>query len=164
MSETKQPSKLSQMRMGVPIHDEVMIRDVKFAVVILPSDTVRQIEEDVERYMESNKGKVNERVHNLMFDSELVYYSLRDIDDSTLKTKVADSAEEVRNTFDEEDISRVTEVYGTLMMNKSKKLELLNEEQFDEIKKVLEVTPLSELSTVSQVHLANFHQATILKA
>jgi hypothetical protein len=61
--------------------------------------------------------------------------------------------------MDLEDISRVTMAYGELMVDKSPKLELMNEEEFEEIKKFLETTRLNDLNTVSLVHLTNFRQA-----
>ena len=63
--------------------------------------------------------------------------------------------------MDLEDINRVVNAYGELMMNKAPKLELLTQAQLETVKKHLEVTPLSDLSTVLLVHLANCHQTIV---
>lgn len=152
-------SKLSQLRNGIPPHKYIDIRGMRIAVVLIPSDILRQCEELTEEYGNNNKTKVNERVKSQYFDELLAYNCMRDPDD--LNKKIAESVEEVREILDIEDIGRVTSAYGELLMNKAPKIELLNEEQLDEIKKHLEVTPLKDLSTVSVVHLANFHQVIV---
>lgn len=60
--------------------------------------------------------------------------------------------------LDDEDIQRVCEKYNELIVNKAPKLEVITEEELDEIKKYLEVTPLSDINTVSLVHLKYFLQ------
>lgn len=151
-------SKLSKLRQGIPPHKMVLIRDMQVAVVILPSDIIRLCEEQMEEYAKKNPDKVNDNVKNQYFDRLLCYHCMRDPEDPSFETKLADSPEEVGQAMDLEDISRITGAYGELMMNKAPKIELLNEEEFENIKKFLEVTPLKGLNTVSLVHLANFHQ------
>lgn len=96
-----------------------------------------------------------------MYNKLLAYYCMRDPDDPTMNTKLADSVEEVGEFLDLEDISRVVNAYSELIMNKAPKIELMSQEEFDELKKYLDVTPLSDLSTVSLVHLGNFRRSVV---
>ena len=151
--------KLSRMRQGLPVHSKVTLRDdIILEVVVLPSDIMRQIDEQTEEYMNDNKNRVNATVRNRYFENLLVYHCLRDPDDPSLQTKVASSPQEIEKTLDDEDVSRVVNKYGELILNKSPKLEMLKQEDLDEIKKHLEVTPLNDLSTVLCVHLVNCHR------
>ena len=84
---------------------------------------------------------------------------MRDPDD--ISERISSSVQEVMECMDLEDINRIVKAYGELMMNKAPKLELLTQDQLEVVKKHLEVTPLSDLSTVSLVHLANFHQTIV---
>ena len=152
-------SKLSQLRLGTPPYKIVDIRGLKVAVVILSSDITIQIDQEVQRYESENPDSVNDNIKDRIFDIKLCYHCMRDPDN--INVKIADSEEEVGQTLDVEDISRITGAYSELMINKAPKIELLTEEELDELKKYLEVTPLKDLSTVSLVHLTNFHQ-TIL--
>ena len=86
---------------------------------------------------------------------------MRDPSDPTLSTKIASSPAEVGECLDNEDISRICGAYGELIINKAPKLETLTQEELDIIKKHLEVTPLSDLSTVLLVHLKNCHQTIV---
>jgi hypothetical protein len=74
---------------------------------------------------------------------------------------MTDSPEEVAAMMDLEDISRVVNAYQELILNKAPKLEMITQNQLDEIKNYLEVTPLSDLSTVLLVHLANCHRTIV---
>lgn len=153
-------SKIAQLRQGTPPHKIINIRGVSMAVVLLPSDTVRKIEEKVEQYCNINKDKVNENVRNQYYDSMLAYESLRD--DNNLDEHIADNMDEITKVLSPTEINYVCTIYGELMMDKDpRKLELLTAEQFEELKKYLEETPLSDLNTVSLVHLSNFRQAMI---
>ena len=90
----------------------------------------------------------------------MTMHALREVDNP--KQKIFDNIDEVLETLDNEDIARVVEAYRELIMNKSSyKLETLEQEDINNLKKFLEVTPLSDLSTVQRLHLTNFHQ-TIL--
>lgn len=153
-------SKLSQLRQGVPPNKTIEIRGMKVAVIVVSSDITRQCEELTEEYSNNNKDKCNERVKGQYFDTLLSYHCMRDCEDPTLQAKIADSAEEVAQLLDIDDINKVTTAYGELLMNKSK-LELMSEEDYEDIKKFLEVTPLNDLDTVSLVHLTNFHQTIV---
>ncbi len=150
-------SKLHQLRNGIPPHKRINIRGVDAMVVLVSSDTIKKCEETVEEYASNNKDRVNDKVRNNYFDQLLAYHCLRDPDDPTLNTKLASDVTEIAEILDNYDIGTIMEAYSELVMNKAPKIELLTEEQLDDIKKHLEVTKLSDLSTVSLVHLANFH-------
>lgn len=153
--------KLYKMRLGSPPHKHIKIRGESFEVVLLSSDIIRQIEEQVELYAQKNKDRVNDTVRALYYDSLLTYHALRDSDDPSLSSKVVDNPEDISAILDPSDIAEVTNAYSELMMNKAPKIELLNQEEMDEVKKHLEVTPLKELSTVLLVHLRNCHQTIV---
>lgn len=158
-------SKIRNLRMGTPPHKTVKIGNgenaITVKVVALPLDVTQSIEEQVEEYCQLNKGKVNNNVRQQMYNKLLAYNCMRDPDDPTMNTKVAESADEVGEFMDLEDISRVVNTYSELIMNKAPKIELITQEEFDELKKYLDVTPLSDLSTVSLVHLENFHRSVV---
>lgn len=155
-------SKILALRQGTPHHKIIEIRGVKMAVVMLPSDVIRKIEERVEQYAQANRDKVNENVRNQYYDQLLVYECLRD--DSELTRKVAENVSEISETFDTNEIRLICSTYGDLMIaSDPNKIELLTQEQLDELKKHLEVTPLSDLNTVLLVHLSNCHQAMHLE-
>ena len=153
-------SKLSRLRQGIPPYKVIELSGgVKVAVVIVPSDAIRQCEERVQQWETDNPGMVNANVRNQRFDAELCFNCMRDPED--LNVKLAENVDEIGQYLDLEDIRRVTNAYGELMMNKAPKIELLKEEELEELKKYLEKTPLKDLSTVSLVHLANFHQSVV---
>ena len=149
-------SKLSQLRQGIPPHKIVEIRGIEFAIVILASDIMLQIDQEVQEYATENAGKVNDEIRNRLFDIKLCYHAMRDPQD--INKRVSEDPDEVASILDPEDISRITQAYSELMLNKAPKIELLSDEEFEELKKYLEVTPLKDLSTVLLVHLTNSHQ------
>lgn len=153
-------SKLSNLRQGIPPHKNITIRGIKVEIVVVSADATKQCEELAEQYYNNNKDKVNERVKAQYFDTLLAYQCMRDPDDPTFNTKIADSFDEVSQTLDVDDINKVMSAYSELLMNKTK-LELMTEDEYTELKKFLEVTQLSDLNTVSLVHLTNFRQAIL---
>lgn len=153
-------SKLSQLRQGIPPHKLIDIAGIKVMVVLVPSDITRLCEENTELYANANGDRVSDRSKSQYFDTLLAYHCMRDPDDPTYATKMADSVEEVEQLLDTADISRIMETYSELLMNKTK-LELMNEGDYEELKKFLEATPLSDLNTVSLVHLTNFRQTIV---
>jgi hypothetical protein len=153
--------KLYKLREGIPPHKNVTIRGENFSVVILPTDTMRLIEEQTEEYCQKNKDKANDAVRQTYYDRLIAYHSLRDPDDITLSTKVAEKPEDIGSILDQADVGIITNAYGELLLNKAPKIELLTQEELDIIKKHLEATPLSDLSTVLLVHLSNCHQAIV---
>lgn len=150
-------SKLSELRQGTPVNKKITLREnFEVAVVILPTDIMMQIEQEVQEYLNANESKVNQVIKNQLFDIKLCYHAMRN--PSNLLEKVAKDEKEVAELLDQEDIGRVTTAFGELMINKSPKIELMSEEEFDELKKNLAEMSLKDLSTVSLVHLTNFHQ------
>lgn len=153
---------LKDLRKGIPPHKRVRIGGpdgCDVMVVILSADKCLEIEEDVQEYCTSKGSKTNENVKNQFYNAMLTFNCMRDVEDLT--KPVADSINDVLENMDLEDINRIVNAYGELMMNKAPKLELLTEDQLDVVKKHLEVTPLSDLSTVLLVHLANCHQTIV---
>lgn len=155
-------SKLRELRRGIPPHKRVHIGGedgFDAMVVILSADKCLEIEEQTQSYCKSKESSSNENVKTQFYNALLVASCLRDVND--LNSYLASDVADVLANMDLEDINRVVNTYGELMMNKAPKLELLDEDQFEELKKVLETTPLSDLSTVSLVHLANFHRTVV---
>jgi hypothetical protein len=153
---------LKDLRRGIPPHKRVHIGGADgydVMVVILSADKCLEIEEQTQDYCSSRGSKANENVKNQFYNALLVANCMRDPDDLTVP--IASSLNEVMECMDLEDINRVVNAYGELMMNKAPKLELLTQEQLETVKKHLEVTPLSDLSTVLLVHLANCHQTIV---
>lgn len=158
-------SKLWKLRSGVPVHKNVTLGNgdstVEVTVVSLTADTMQMIDETVEEYCKKNKDKVNDAVRAQFYNINLVHQCMRDPNSDRFSVKMTDSPEEVANMMDLEDISRVVNAYQELILNKAPRLEMITQEQLDEIKKHLEVTPLSDLSTVLLVHLANCHRTIV---
>lgn len=128
------------------------------AVVIISSDEMLEINElTEERY--HNKDIDNERNRARFYNRLLCYHCMRTLEDTSVK--IASSPDEVGELLDDEDIKRVCEKYNEMIVNKAPKLEVLKEEQLDELKKYLEVTPLKDISTVSLVHLKYCHQTLV---
>lgn len=153
---------LRDLRKGVPPHKIVHIGGADgfdVAVVILSADKCLEIEESTQEYCSSKQSKTNENVKNQFYNALLCTNCMRDVND--LNTQIAEDINEVMSTLDLEDINRVVNTYSELMINKAPKMELLTNDQLDEIKKFLEVAPLSDLSTVLLVHLANCHQTIV---
>ena len=153
---------LKDLRRGIPPHKRVHIGGADgydVMVVVLSADKCLEIEEQTQDYCSSRGSKANENVKNQFYNALLVANCMRDPDDLTVP--IASSLNEVMECMDLEDINRVVNAYGELMMNKAPKLELLTQAQLDTVKKYLEVTPLSDLSTVLLVHLANCHQTIV---
>lgn len=153
---------LRDLRRGTPPHKRVHIGDTDgydVQVVILSADKCLELEELTNEYCSTREKRVSDTVRNQFYNALLVHECMRDETDLTVK--MSSSAQEVMECMDLEDINRVVKAYGELMMNKAPKLELLTEDQLEVIKKHLEVTPLSDLSTVSLVHLANFHLSIV---
>ena len=153
---------LKDLRRGIPPHKRVHIGGADgydVMVVVLSADKCLEIEEQTQDYCSSRGSQANENVKNQFYNALLVANCMRDPDDLTVP--IASSLNEVMECMDLEDINRVVNAYGELMMNKAPKLELLTQAQLDTVKKHLEVTPLSDLSTVLLVHLANCHQTIV---
>lgn len=154
-------SKISQLRQGKPIFKKVDLRGKLFGVVLLSMDTLRNIEEQTQAYVINNQGKTSEASRNYHYEILMAFHCLRDLEDPTLETKAADSVDEISTVLDNEDINRIMNAYSDLLLEKAPKLEMLTEEQLQEIKKHLEVTPLKDLNTVLLVHLTNCHQTIV---
>lgn len=158
-------SKLWKLRAGVPIHKNVTLgigdSTVEVTVVSLSADIMQMIDETVEQYCKKNKDKVNDAVRTQFYNINLVHHCMRDPNSDRFSVKMTDSPEEVADMMDLEDISRIVNAYQELILNKAPRLEFITQEQLDEIKKHLEVTPLSDLSTVLLVHLANCHRTLV---
>jgi hypothetical protein len=158
-------TKVSRLRRGVKPHKLVTLGNgsdtIDVMVVLLPSDLIMSIEEQVEEYCQKNEGKVNPKIRNKLHNKLLCHYCMRDPEDPTYNTFMTESPDDVGRNMDDEDIKRICEAYNQLLINKAPKLEMLNEDEFKSLKKYLEVTPLSGLSTVSLVHLTNFHQTIV---
>ena len=158
-------SKLWKLKSGIPVHKNVTLGNgdstVDVTVVSLSADTMQMIDEIVEEYCKKNKDKVNESVRAQYYNINLVHHCMRDPHSDRFSVKMTDSPEEVASMMDLEDISRIVNAYQEIILNKAPKLEFITQGQLDEIKKHLEVTPLSDLSTVLLVHLANCHQTIV---
>lgn len=158
-------SKLWQLRAGIPVHKNVTLGNgdstVQVTVVSLPAETMQMIDETVEAYCKKNSNKVNDTVRIQYYNINLVYHCMRDPNSDRFSSKMADSPEEIAAMMDLEDISRVVNAYQELILNKAPRLEMITQEQLDEIKNYLEVTTLSDLSTVLLVHLANCHRTIV---
>lgn len=164
-------SYLKKMRTGQPPHRIVTLgngdNSFDVAVVLLSNDAMLSINEEVERryYSHIDGDKViknpadNQNTRAMFYNRLLCYHCMRVPTD--LDMKVASSADEVGQYLDNEDIKRVCEEYNQLLVNKAPKLEVLKEEELEELKKYLEVTPLRDISTVSLVHLRYFHQTLV---
>lgn len=153
---------LKDLRIGTPPHKNIRIGGnggYDVAIVILDADKCLEIEEQTQEYCSSKQNKVNEIVKTQFYNSLLCLNCMRDPAD--LNSHIADSLDEIMKYMDLEDINRVINAYSELMMNKAPKLEFVSEEQLEVIKKHLEVTPLSDLSTVLLIHLANCHQTIV---
>lgn len=153
---------LTDLRKGVPPHKRVHIGGTDgydVMVVVLSADKSLELEELTQEYCSSRGDKANENVKSQFYNALLVANCMRDVDDLTVH--MASSVNEVLKCMDLEDINRVVNTYSELMMNKAPKLELLTQSQLDVVKKHLEVTPLSDISTVLLVHLANCHQTIV---
>lgn len=164
-------NKIRNMRMGKRSHSKVKLGvgddSVMVAVVLLPSDIMLDINEKVEeRYAPTIQNgavikntKHNDITRNQYYNQLLCLHCMREIDD--LDRSVFTTVEEVGSILTLEDIKRVCEAYNTLIVNNSDKLETLRQEDYDELKKFLEVTQLKDLSIVSQVHLMYFLQTVL---
>ena len=164
-------SRIRNLRMGKRSHGTVKLGmgddSVKVAVVLLPSDIMLDINEEVEeRYSDIvqdgvvvKNPKQNDITRNQYYNRLLCFHCMREVDD--LDQRIFEDPDEVGEVLTLEDIKRVCEKYNELIVNNSDKLETLKQEDYDELKKFLEVTPLKDLSIVSQVHLMYFLQ-TIL--
>lgn len=162
-------SRIRNMRMGRHSCMNVTLGSgddsVMVAVVLLPSDIMLDINEAVEeRYAPTilNDGTVvknnkqNDITRSQYYNQLLCFHCMREIDNTD--EKIFSSVDEVGSILTLEDIKRVCEAYNSIIINNSNKLETLKQEDFEELKKHLEVTSLKDLSIVSQVHLMYFLQ------
>ena len=164
-------NRIKNLRTGKRSHTSVNLgmgdNMVRVAVVLLPSDTILDINEKVEeRYQDVvvdgvvvKNPKKNEVTRNQYYNKLVCFHCMRDPEN--LEEKVFESEDEVGQLLDNDDIGRVCEKYNELLVNNSNKLETMSEEDFEDLKKYLEVTPLKDLSTVSLVHLKYFHKTIV---
>lgn len=154
---------LRDLRTGKPPHKIVHIGDDKdgfdVAVVVLSADKCLEMEEQTQQYCSTKPDSCNEAVKNQFYNALLCLNCVRDTEN--IDVPLAKDLKEVMECLDIEDINRVVNAYGELMMNKAPKLELITDEELDEVKKFLEETPSSALSTVLRVHLAVCHQQIV---
>ena len=164
-------SYLKRMRTGQPPYNIVTLGNgsdsFDVAVVLLSNDVMLSINEDVEnRYHtiidgdKTIKNPIDNQNNRAMYYNRLLCYHCMRVP-TDLSQKVASSADEIGALLDNEDIKRVCEQYNNLIVNKAPKLEVITEEELNELKKYLEVTPLKDISTVSLVHLKYFHQTLV---
>lgn len=155
---------LRDLRKGIPPHMTLHIGDYEsgfdVAVSVISAEKCLEIEELTQEYCSGKENRTNKNVQDQFYNALLCMHCMRDVNDLT--QPVAESVQEVLQYLDLEDINRVVNAYSELMVNKAPKLELMTDVELTEIKKYLEVTPLSGLSTVSLVHLANFRQTIAL--
>lgn len=158
-------SKLAILRRGVPMHKRVTLGSgdnaIDVVVVLLSSDDMLDIEGATEEYCKSIGDKNNRIVRNNYYNRLLCALAMRDPDDTTFNTLMVEDADEVGEFMDVEDIDRVCAAYKELLQNKAPKMELLNEEELEEIKNFLGVTPLKDLSTTLRVYLRYCHQTIV---
>ena len=158
-------NKLWKLRAGTPPHKNITLGNgdstVDVTVVSLTADIMQMIDENVEEYCKKYENKVNDAVRAQFYNINLVHHCMRDPNSDRFSDRLTDSPEEVASMMDLEDISRVVNAYQELILNKAPRLEMITQEQLDEIKKHLEVTPLSDLSTVLLVHLGNCHRTIV---
>lgn len=164
-------NKIRNMRMGKRSHSTVKLGmgddSVVVAVVLLPSDIMLDINEMVEeRYAPTvqdgvvvKNSKQNDATRNQYYNQLLCLHCMREV--NNLDEPIFSTIEEVGSILTLEDIKRVCEAYNALIVNNSDKLETLKQEDYDQLKKLLEVTPLKDLSIVSQVHLMYFLQTVL---
>ena len=164
-------SYLKKMRTGQPPYGMVILGNgddsFEVAVVLLSNDDMLSINEEVEsRYHETTDGeniikdvRDNPKNRAMYYNRLLCFHCMRV--PNNLSVKVASSPDEVGQLLDDEDIKRVCEKYNELIVNKAPKLEVLKQEELDELKKYLEVTPLKDINTVSLIHLKYFHQTLV---
>ena len=165
--------KLINLRTGNPSRRTVILGNgddsVTICAVLLSSDTMLDINEKVDqRYghnVEVDDDDVNvdtsimsaSKVTRMQYYNILLcYYSMRNPDN--IDEYIFDSYEQTASVLNLEDIKRVCEAYNEIIINSAPKMELLTQEDYDELKKFLEVTPLRDLDTVSLIHLKYFHQ------
>ena len=164
-------SYLKKMRTGQPPHNIVTLGNgsdsFEVAVVLLSNDTMLSINEEVEvRYHGTVEGDkviknpIDTPKNRAMYYNRLLCYNCMRVP-TDLNQKIASNADEIGELLDDEDIKRVCEQYNNLIVNKAPKLEVLTEEELEDLKKYLEVTPLKDISTVSLVHLKYFHQTLV---
>lgn len=164
-------NKIRSMRMGKKSHSTVKLGvgedSVMVAVILLPSDIMLDINEAVEeRYAPTvqdgvvvKNAKQSDVTRNQYYNQLLCLHCMREVDN--IDNPIFSTIEEVGKILTLEDIKRVCEAYNALIINNSDKLETLKQEDYDTLKKFLEVTPLKDLSIVSQVHLMYFLQTVL---
>lgn len=146
-------SKLADLRRGVTKGTVTLSGNIEVAVVIVPTSTLRQIECDIEEWCQGHPKQASQQVRKQMYDIMLIHECTRDKDN--IDVKITDSWQEAETLLDNEDVSRILSRYQELMVNKAPKIELLTDEEFEKLKKLLEGTKLTDLSTVSALHLKN---------
>lgn len=169
-------SYLKRMRTGQHPHETVTLGNgsdsFDVEVVLLSNDEMLTINEMVEKRYHTER-KIDEngkeqiitdlkdsgKNRALYYNRLLCYNCMRLPDD--LEVKIAASPEEVGQLLDDEDIQRVCNKYNEILINKAPKLEIMKEEDLNQLKKYLEVTPLKDLSTVLLVHLRSCHQTLV---
>lgn len=151
--------KLRDMRTGKPPHKTITLgngdESMRVAVVLLSADAMLNINEKVDSRYGSDKSG-NKITRNQYYNILLSTQCLRSVDD--INIRLVDDEDELSSLLDLEDIKRICEAYNELIVNKAPKLETLKEEDYDELKKFLEVTKLKDLNTVSLTYLKYFHQ------
>lgn len=159
-------SKLAALRKGVPLHKRITlgvepyILDV--VVVLLSSDDMLDIEQETEEYCRSiGEKRVNKIVRNNYYNRMIAACAMRDPSDPSLQTLMVDDPDEVGEYLDIEDIDRVVAAYKELLSDKVPKMELLTDDQLEEIKNYLRVTPSKDLSTTLRLHLKSCHQTIV---
>lgn len=158
-------SKLAALRRGVPLHKNVILGNgeqaVQVAVVLLSSDDMLDIESATEAYIKSLGDGANSVVRNNYYNKLLCSMCMRDPSDTSYQTMMVESADEVGTLMDIEDIERICSAYKELLINKAPRMEMITEEDFEELKNYLRVTPLNDLSTMLLVHLKSCHQTLV---
>lgn len=159
-------SKLAALRRGVPLHKRITLgvgsNTLDVVVVLLSSDDMLDIEQATEEYCRTIGEKKNNRiVRNNYYNRMLAAIAMRDPSDPTFQTLMVSDPDEVGEYLDIEDIDRITTAYKELLSDKVPKMDLLSEDQLEEIKNFLRVTPWKDLSTTLRLHLKSCHQTIV---
>lgn len=154
-------SKLTNLRKGIPDHKVVNFpgTDEKVALVELNNKEIIKSREMSMSYIE--KHTVDMDTVDLIFNMHILLKSMRNPDN--LEEYFASDFKEIQEHMNPKQVYELHGIFLEVQNGKTPEFDEISIEEFEDIKKKLEITQLSELDGELQTILKYFHQTLVSK-
>lgn len=129
----------------------------KVALVILSSHELTQAKVAADAYV-AEKKITGDTYEDMVFQQEILFRALREVDNT--ENRLADNIDEIR-ALEVNELAYLQVQYNMFQSENSPFLSAVTEEQFELLKKTLEITKWKDLNGESLVALRSFLQSLV---